>query len=138
MNFFILHETSQFMIFRSEVLKKFKMKDCARVNAPIECGVKISKIVPIECRVKMSKIDEGEKINSTTFKSFVESLRYLTYTHSDILFEVGLVSRFMETLTMIHFKSLKQILWYIKGTVDFDLFYDYFNSFKLIGYSDSD
>jgi hypothetical protein len=126
MNFFILHETSQFMIFRPEVLKKFKMKDCARVNAPIECGV------------KMSKNDEGEKINSTTFKSLVESLRYLTCTHSYILYEVGLVSRFMETPTMIHFKSLKQILWYIKGTVDFDLFFDYSNSFKLIGYSDND
>jgi hypothetical protein len=114
------------MIFHPEVLKKFKMKDCARVNAPIECGV------------KMSNNDEGEKINSTTFKSLVESLRYLTCTHSYILFKVELVRRFMETPTMIHFKSLKQILWYIKGTVDFDLFYDYSNSFKLIGYSDND
>ena len=27
--------------FAMEVLKKFKMEDCARVNAPIECGVKM-------------------------------------------------------------------------------------------------
>jgi hypothetical protein len=44
----------------------------------------------------------------------------------------------MKTPTIIHFKTLKWILWYIKGTVDFGLFYGYSNSFKLIGYSDSD
>jgi hypothetical protein len=44
------------------------MEDCAKVNTLVECGV------------KMSKNDEGEKINSTTFKSLVRSLRYLTCT----------------------------------------------------------
>jgi hypothetical protein len=49
--------------FAKEILKKFKIEDCAKVNSLVECGV------------KMSKNDEGEKINSTTFKSLVESLR---------------------------------------------------------------
>ena len=39
------------------------MEDYVRVNTLVECGV------------KMSKNDEREKINSTTFKSLVESLR---------------------------------------------------------------
>jgi hypothetical protein len=55
-----------------------------------------------------------------------------------ILFEVGLVSRFIETPTMTYFKALKLILQYIKGTIDFGLFYGYSNSFELVGYSDSD
>jgi hypothetical protein len=86
----------------------------------------------------MSKNDEEVKINSTTFKSLVGSLRYLTYTCPGILFEVGLVNRFMETPTMMHCKALKRILWYIKGTINFGLFYEYYNSFELVGYSDSD
>jgi len=49
--------------FAKEILKKFKIEDCAKVNSLVECGV------------KMSKNDEGEKINSTTFKSLVGSLR---------------------------------------------------------------
>jgi len=102
------------------------MKDCAKVNTLVECGV------------KMSKNDEGEKINFTAFKSLVRSLRYLACTCSDILFGVGLVSRFIETPTMTHFKALKRILWYIKGIVDFSLFYDYSNSFELMSYSDND
>jgi len=44
----------------------------------------------------------------------------------------------MKTLTMTHFKALKWILWYIKGIVDFGLFYGYSNNFELVGYSDSD
>jgi len=42
----------------------------------------------IECGVKMSKNDKGEKINSTTFKSLVRSLRNLTCTRPNILFGV--------------------------------------------------
>jgi hypothetical protein len=38
---------------------------------------------------------------------------------------------------MTHFKALKWILQYIKGTIDFSLFYGYYNSFDLVGYSDS-
>jgi hypothetical protein len=44
----------------------------------------------------------------------------------------------METPIMTHFKALKRILRYIKGTIDFGLFYSYSNSFYLVGYSDSD
>jgi hypothetical protein len=81
--------------FAREVLKKFKIEDYAKVSTRVEC------------EVKMSKNDEGERINSTTFKSLVGLLRYLTCTHLDILFKVRLVSRFMKTLTMTHFKALK-------------------------------
>jgi hypothetical protein len=62
--------------FVKEILKKFKMKDCVKMNTLVECGV------------KMSKNDEGKMINSTTFKSLFGSLRYLTCTHPDILFRV--------------------------------------------------
>jgi hypothetical protein len=111
--------------FIKEILKKFKMKDCAKMNTLVECEVKIS------------KNNEGEKINSTTFKSLVGILKYLTSTCPDIIFGVELVSRFIETLTTTHFKALKRILRYIKGTVYFSLFYGYSNSFKLISYNDS-
>jgi len=71
------------------------MEDCVKVNTPVEHGV------------NMSKNNEGEKINSITFESLIGSLRYLTCTCSNILYEAGLVSRFMETPTMTDFKALK-------------------------------
>jgi hypothetical protein len=102
------------------------MNDYAKVNTPVKCGV------------KMSKNDKGERINSTTFKRLVGSLRYLSYTHPSIVFRVGLVSRFMETPTMTRLKVLKRIIRYIKDTINFGLFYGYSNSFELVVYSDSD
>jgi hypothetical protein len=81
--------------FVREVLKKFKIENYVKVNTPVEYGV------------KMSNNNEGEKINSTTFKSLVGILRYLTYTHSNILFGVGLISRFMEIPIITHYKELK-------------------------------
>ena len=62
----------------------------------------------------------------------------MTCTRPNILFAGGLVSRFMKTSTMTHVKALKLIIWYIKGTIDFGLFYIYSNSFELVGYSDGD
>jgi len=61
------------------------MDDCVKVNILVECGI------------KMLKNNEGEKINFTTFKCLIRSLRYLTCTCSNILFVVGLVSRFIKT-----------------------------------------
>jgi hypothetical protein len=65
-------------------------------------------------------------------------LRYLTCTRPDILYGVGLVSRYMESPTTTHFKEAKRILRYVKGTIDFSLLYPSSNEFKLVGYSDSD
>ncbi|KAF7132073.1 hypothetical protein RHSIM_Rhsim09G0034600 [Rhododendron simsii] len=58
--------------------------------------------------------DTTEEVDSTLFKSLVGSLRYLTCTRPDILFGVGLISRYMEAPTMTHFKAAKRILRYLK------------------------
>ncbi|KAE8734503.1 hypothetical protein F3Y22_tig00000764pilonHSYRG00191 [Hibiscus syriacus] len=50
----------------------------------------------------------------------------------------GLVSRYMESPTTTHFKAAKRILHYLKGTIDFGLFYSVSNDYKLVGYSNSD
>ena len=76
---FILQES-----YTKKTLKKFKMNDCKPISTPMECGV------------KLTKHDEGESVDPTFFKSLVGSLRYLTCTRPDILYAVGLVSRYME------------------------------------------
>ncbi|KAG6507176.1 hypothetical protein ZIOFF_032517 [Zingiber officinale] len=112
--------------YAREILKKFRMDNSKSINTPVECGV------------KLSKHDEEEKVDPTFFKSLVGSLRYLTCTRPDILYAVGLVSRYMEDPTTTHLKIAKRILRYIKGTIDFGLLYSTSNHFKLEGYSDSD
>ncbi|KAH9681187.1 hypothetical protein KPL71_026873 [Citrus sinensis] len=92
----------------------------------------------MECGVKLSKHDEGEDIDPTFFKSLFGSLRYLTCTRPDIIYVVGLVSRYIENPKTTHFKAAKRILRYVKGTTNFGLLYSFSNDYKLVGYSDSD
>nr|GEU39751.1 retrovirus-related Pol polyprotein from transposon TNT 1-94 [Tanacetum cinerariifolium] len=49
-----------------------------------------------------------------------------------------LKSSFMEEPTTKHLKITKRILCYIKGIVDYGMFYSTSEDFKLVGYSDSD
>ncbi|KAM1376992.1 hypothetical protein COP1_038687 [Malus domestica] len=102
------------------------MDDCKPIGTLVECGV------------KLTKHDRGKSVNLTFFKSLVGSLRYLTCTRPDILYAVGLVSRYMENPTTTHLKTAKRILRYLKGTVNFGLFYSSSDNYKLAGYSDSD
>ncbi|XP_070031843.1 secreted RxLR effector protein 161-like [Nicotiana tomentosiformis] len=113
-------------IYLNEMLKKFNMLDCNSVNTPMESGT------------KLSKFDEGENMDPTFFKSLVGSLRYLTCIRPDILFVVGVVSRFMEAPTSTHLKVTRRILRYLKGTIDFGLFYSCSSDFNLMGFCDSD
>ncbi|KAA0026212.1 putative mitochondrial protein [Cucumis melo var. makuwa] len=93
---------------------------------------------PIEIGTKLSKHEEGDDVDSSYFKSLVGSLRYLTCTRPDILFSVGLVSRFMESPTTTHLKVAKRIIRYLKCTFDYGLFYSSSKEFNLEGYCDSD
>ncbi|XP_058759141.1 secreted RxLR effector protein 161-like [Vicia villosa] len=112
--------------YAKEVLKKFKMDDANPVDTSMECGS------------KLSKHENGEIVDPTLYKSLVGSLHYLTSTRPDILYAVGVVSRYMEAPTTTHFKEAKRILRYIKGTTNFDLHYFSSNNYEIVGYSDSD
>ncbi|TYK12007.1 copia protein [Cucumis melo var. makuwa] len=112
--------------YTREILEKFNMMNSKPVATPIETGT------------KLSKHEEGDDVDPSYFKSLVGSLRYLTCTRPDILFSVGLVSRFMESPTTTHLKVAKRILRYLRGTLDYGLFYSSSKEFKLEGYCDSD
>ncbi|KAJ4980163.1 hypothetical protein NE237_010943 [Protea cynaroides] len=102
------------------------MSDCKLINIPIEIGI------------MLSKNEDGEMVDPTLFKSLVGSLSYFTCTRSNILYGVGLFSHYMEAPTATYWKMTKRILCYIKGTVNFGLFYSSSNDSKLVGYINSD
>ncbi|GMI77003.1 cysteine-rich RLK (RECEPTOR-like protein kinase) 8 [Hibiscus trionum] len=113
--------------YAKEILRRFKMEDCKPVSTPVDCGV------------KLSRHDMGKVIDATLYKSLVGCLRYLTCTRPDILYAVGLVSRFMEEPRATHWKTIKWILCYVQGTLSLGLFYSSStNKLAIFGYSDSD
>ena len=54
-------------------------------------------LTPIEDKLKLVKDDSDDLVDATNYKRLVGSLQYLTITRPDIMYGVGIVSRFMET-----------------------------------------
>ncbi|XP_038902273.1 secreted RxLR effector protein 161-like [Benincasa hispida] len=101
------------------------MEDSNPINTLMECGIHLS------C------CEEGERVDPALFKILVGSLRYLTCTRPDILYAVGVISRFMEKPTTTHLKARTRILRYIKSTINYGLFYSVSDNYKFLGYNDS-
>ena len=76
-------------------------------------------------------------MNATEYRRLIGSLRYLIHTRPDLGYSVGVVSRYMESPKESHLKAVKQILRYVKGTVNYGLKYKKGGDGKVIGYSDS-
>ncbi|XP_075076388.1 secreted RxLR effector protein 161-like [Nicotiana tabacum] len=72
------------------------------------------------------------------YRGIIESLLYLTASRFDIVFSVGLCSRFQSNPKESHLKAAKRILRYLKGTQDLVLYYPLGDSFNLIGYANAD
>ena len=72
------------------------MEKCNPISTPVDCGI------------KLSKHDEGSKVDSTYFKNFVGSLRYLTCTRPNILYGIGLVSRYIEEPKPTHLLAARK------------------------------
>ncbi|KAF2310093.1 hypothetical protein GH714_006509 [Hevea brasiliensis] len=96
--------------------------------------------LPMEPRTKLSKVVDGEAlVDATLYRSLIGSLRYLVNTRPDITFSVGVLSRFMEKPTTTHMAAVKQVLRYIKGTLNSGCVYSKKQpDMSLVGYCDSD
>jgi hypothetical protein len=77
-------------------------------------------------------------MNLTYYKSIVGCLPYLTCTGPNILFGVGLISKYMEKPRSSHLKAGKRILHFVKGSLSYGLFYSSLQNLKITGYNDND
>jgi hypothetical protein len=78
---------------------------------------------PFQSGVKLNATCTSPEVDATLYRQLVGSLLYLTHTHPDLSFVVGLVSRYMQTPHEIHWKATKRILRYVRGTVQFGIHY---------------
>ncbi|KAK9672905.1 hypothetical protein RND81_12G133600 [Saponaria officinalis] len=93
---------------------------------------------PLVLNEKLSKDDGSKEVNLKQYRSLVGSLLYLTATRLDLIFATSLLSRFMSKLSEVHMGTAKRVLRYLKGTLDFGVFYQPCSDPRLIAYSDSD
>ncbi|KAD4385441.1 hypothetical protein E3N88_25609 [Mikania micrantha] len=111
--------------YAKKILKMVGLEDCNATKFPMEPGLKLKK-------------DDGSKsVDATEYRKIFGSLRYLTHTRPDLLYAVGYTSRYMQEPKSNHQQAVKQILRYIKGTIDLGIHYQKGGEEGLMGYSDS-
>ena len=113
--------------YAKKVLEQFGMSDCNATRIPMDPGM------------KLDADKQGERTDATRYRRIIGCLRYLLHTRPDMSYSVGVASRFMEKPTVKHFNAVKQILRYLKGTLNLGLVYTQEKKPEvLVGYTDSD
>ncbi|GJR12877.1 retrovirus-related pol polyprotein from transposon TNT 1-94 [Tanacetum coccineum] len=112
--------------FALEILKKFGMDSCDPIDTPM---------------VDRLKLDEDPLriiVDQTRFHSMVGSLMYLTASRPDLIFAVCMCARYQESPTKRHLEALKRVFWYLKGTINWGLWYPKDTVMALTAYTDAD
>ena len=68
----------------------------------------------------------------------ISSLLYVTASRPDVMQAIGQVARFQAAPKETHIITVKRIFRYLKGTMDFGLWYPKGNELTLIAYLDAD
>ncbi|KAL1346307.1 hypothetical protein AAHE18_08G180600 [Arachis hypogaea] len=92
---------------------------------------------PIMSTLKLSASESESFENPKLYKSIVRALQYLTITRLDLSYAVNRVSQFMHHPTILHWKAVKQILRYLKGTTDKGLVFNKSTNFRFLGFADA-
>lgn len=108
------------------MLQKFGMLECKPTLTPMETNAKICE-------------HEGRNLeDSSMYRQLVGSLIYLTLTRPEISYAIGVMSRYMQNSRKPHLEMVRQVLRYVKSTIDYGLLYKKGEDCKLVGYCDAD
>jgi len=111
--------------YAKELLKRFNMEDAKQIDTPIATATKLDL--------------EGTSsvVEQKLYRGMIGSLLYLTASRPDIVFSVGLCTRFQTSPKESHLQDVKRIIRYLKGTTDLGLWYPKGSNFELVGYADA-
>ena len=101
-----------------KVLEHFQMHNCKLIDTPVAKNESLS----LDMCPKTQ--DEKEKMARVPYANAARSLMYaMMCTWPNICYAVGLVSTFQSNPGLAHWKAVKRILRYLKGTADYILCY---------------
>ena len=72
------------------------------------------------------------------YRSIVGGLQYVTVTRPEIVFSMNRANQFMHNPLNVHFKAIKSIFRYLKGTTDCGVHLTKSHNLSLTGFCDSD
>ena len=106
------------------LVKKFGLKSASSIRTPMSSNVKLT-------------VDLlGKSVDSSLYRSMIDSLLYLTASRPDISYSVGVCAKYHANPKESYMIALKRIINYVKTTVDFGVWYSKDTNDVLAGYSD--
>ncbi|GKG16641.1 hypothetical protein Tco_0361598 [Tanacetum coccineum] len=87
------------------------------------------------------KLDEDPlriPVEQTRFCSIVGSLMYLTASRPDLVFAVCMCARYQASPTKKHLEALKRVFRYLRGTINWGLWYPKDTAVAITAYVDAD
>jgi hypothetical protein len=108
------------------MLKMFQMEYSKPMSTPMVTGC------------KLSKDDDSPDVDHSSYRSMIGNLLYITASRLDIMHVVGMVGRYQAAPKQSHLLAVKRIFRYLKGTMDYGLWYPKNHNFPLSVYSDVD
>ena len=109
-----------------EILKIFDMLECKAMDTPMDTIL------------KLLAEESLELVDVTQYRQIIGSLMYLTNTRPDICFAANTLSQYLVQPRHVHLIAAKHVMRYLKGTIDFGLYYDGNHEYRLYGYTDAD
>nr|GEV07531.1 putative ribonuclease H-like domain-containing protein [Tanacetum cinerariifolium] len=108
-----------------ESLNKYGFKSCDPVDTPM---------------VEKSKLDEdkkGKAVDPLHYRSMIGTLLYLTASRPDLQFAICMCARYQARPTEKHVHAVKRIFRYLRGTVNWGLWYSKDSSVASTAFADA-
>jgi hypothetical protein len=90
---------------------------------------------PMKIKLDLLVDTSSELVDATLYRQIIDSMMYLTNTRLDICFSL---SQYLVEPRRVHIIVAKHTMRYLKGTLDFGLYYTRDRNFRLSGHDDSD
>ena len=91
---------------------------------------------PMETKLKLLVDTSLDLVDATLYRQIIGLLMYLTNTRPDICFVVNTLSQYPVEPRRVHLDDEKHVMRYLKGMLDFGLYYTRDHDFRLSGYID--
>ena len=114
--------------YAREILDRFNMKDCKPMSTPMEASAKPQRAT-----------EDSEKFDKRIYQSAIGSLLYIANaTRPDLSQAVNRMASYCNEPTSVHWRMVKRIMRYLKGTINLGIMYQREINPELVAYSDSD
>lgn len=113
-------------MYAREIMKKFSLERAKHASTPMSVSTKLCKDA------------SGKDVQQTLYRSMIGKLLYLTANRPDIAFSVGVYARFQAFPKEFHLTTVKRIIKYVRGTLDYGIWYYFDTNACLFAFSDAD